>query len=92
MVGMGAADVLVYGSSNVAIGDDAGPVGDFHATISLGRGAKAQCNGDLALGSRIAPLRVSGTATTGGLSILNPVGYLPITLNGVQYKLPLFMP
>jgi hypothetical protein len=90
--GTGAGEFLMHGSNNTMVGDGAGPSGDFQNTISLGRNASAGCDGDFALGSRDAPLRVTQTATSGDLTGLNPTGYLNVTLNGAPYKIALFLP
>jgi len=91
-VGTGCGEAIIHGSSNVALGDGAGPASDVDNTICIGRGARALNSGDLALGSKEAPLKLSHSATSGELSGLNPCAYLPLTLNGVTYKLALFHP
>ena len=91
-VGTGAGEHLVHGSNNVMMGDGAGPKGDFHNTICFGRNAQATADGDWAMGSREAPLRITKSATSGDLTALNPTGYLNITLNGAPFKIPLFLP
>jgi hypothetical protein len=91
-LGAGSSDLLIHGANNTSLGDGAGPVGDLCNTISIGRGAKAQSNGDVALGSSEAPVRISRSAAAGDLTGLNPVAYLSVTLNGVPYKLALYHP
>lgn len=91
-IGTGAGEHVVHGSGNTIIGDGAGPVADLHHSICIGRGAKAQTNGDVALGSNEAPVRITKTATPGELCVLNPAAYLNVTLNGIPFKLALYHP
>lgn len=78
------------GYNNVALGDDAGPEGDYSHSISIGKGAKARHTGDFALGSEEAPLKTSDDASSGNCTIYGPSKYLNITVNGIPFKLALY--
>ncbi len=89
-VGAGCGDRLVKGRNNAMLGYMAGPAGDFSNCVCLGAGAQGLANGDLALGSREAPLRLASVATSGALPGLNPSAYVCTTVNGTAYKLALY--
>jgi hypothetical protein len=91
-VGAGSGEMIATGKSNVCIGDGAGPVGDFSSCICIGQNAHALMNGDLALGSTEAPLKLIDHATSGRLPGLNPTCYLSATINGQPFRLALFDP
>lgn len=91
-MGAGAGQHVVNAKGVVALGDDAGPEGDFPHSISIGHGAHARTAGDLALGSEVAPLKTSDTATSASLNMISPMTYLQVTINGQPYKLAMYAP
>jgi len=90
-VGNRAGAKLIYGDSNVCVGDNAGPDTDLTNTIALGRDAKPTGHGHLAMGSSKAPLRVCYEATSGNIPMLNPDAYLCVDINGIPYKMALYL-
>jgi len=92
VLGTGACEKLITGSNACAFGDGSGCDGDFTGFIAIGKNARAQCDGDLAIASRDVPMRTSRVATNGPLSVLGPIEYLCVTLNGASYKIALYEP
>jgi hypothetical protein len=68
------------GSNNTAIGSDTG-TGAFNDCIVIGQGATATGSGQLVIGSLATPV---GPVV---LSTETQTHYLPVTINGVAYKL-----
>lgn len=89
-LGTGSGECIIESKGSVCFGDGAGPSGDFSYSISIGQGAHALNQGDLALGSEEAPLKLSQDASSAELPILGPSMYLPVTINGRRYKLALY--
>jgi len=92
VTGTASGEMIVHGKANVAIGDGAGPSGDYNNTLALGCGAHPVTDGDVALGSVEAPLRLYEHATSGRLFGINPSKYLSTTVNGTAYRLALYDP
>jgi hypothetical protein len=82
--------ILNPGSDNLVVGHGSSVKEGVHHSILLGNGVQSTQSGQLALGSSLSPLITSEYASAGNLSSLNPVAYLPITINGIDYKLALY--
>ena len=79
------------GQNNIIIGSQITMKNDISNSICLGYHCQVKSNNEFVLGSLEAPLKVSKTGNGGNLPILNPEMYLEITLNGQEYKLPLYL-
>lgn len=94
-VGRHAGEALLEakgtGINNVAVGNSAGPIDiSLSNTIALGMGATPRRQGDIAIGSDIAPVQLREHASHGSLEVLGPSNYLCVTVNGAPYKLALY--
>lgn len=79
------------GSNNVLIGSETNASGSISNSIVIGSNAISTISGEFVLGSSAWPIQTGSTASVnGGSSDTLGVCYLCITLNGTQYKLPLY--
>jgi len=90
--GAGAGDKLQKGKYTTCLGFQATPIATCRYGLALGAFAEAKQDGDLALGSAEAPLRLTPQATSGAQTMLNPATYLEVRINGQPYKLALYTP
>jgi hypothetical protein len=86
-VGNGTLSNLTDGNNNIAIGFNANTTDTVSVSnsIILGANATATASNQLVLGSNTNPLTTSTTA--GAIA-----AYLPVLLNGIEYKLQLYAP
>lgn len=84
-VGTNSCANFVIGTNNTAVGDSTSIGTGFNNCIVIGAGATATGSGQLVVASAAHPIPTVGTA--GAIT-----QYLPVTLNGVNYKLALYAP
>jgi len=93
-VGYQAGDGVITGTGNTILGADADVGSSSHSgCIILGAGATSDATNQLVLGSLANPITtVTTVGAAGGAAALpaTPVVYLPIRLNGVNYRAPLY--
>lgn len=82
-VGSNSCANNIIGEYNTCIGDSSSVNTGINSSIVIGAGGIATLNNQFVLGSISHPLTTSNTAGA-------VIQYLPVTLNGVNYKLPLY--
>jgi hypothetical protein len=71
------------GISNTFIGVSSGAIASISCAIAIGRCARPINDGDLAIGSTIAPINTTSTAG-------NITNYMCIIINGISYRMALY--
>jgi len=84
-IGDSACNTAIIGTHNTCVGDAATINAGLSNSIVIGAGGVATSNNELVIASAAHPITTVGSAGAIGQ-------YLPITLNGVNYKLALYAP
>jgi len=84
-IGDSACNTAIIGTHNTCIGDSATINAGVNSSIVIGAGGVATASNQLVIASAAHPITTVGSAGAIGQ-------YLPITLNGVNYKLALYAP
>lgn len=84
---IGCTDSAILGRENNAV--------TYTGVIALGHGNTATKNGQMFIGGATSPVNTATTVgPAGGASSLpaTPKGYLTVTINGTEYKIPYYLP